>query len=174
MATNEWNLAIGAAILPDGTTGNAAPGTVRVKSTAAAPSSHFEQLLFDPTTDEMCYWQFRMPNDYASGPVLKVQYKMISATTGNVVISGRIAAITPGDAIDTDAKALGTDNLSAATAVPGTVGRLAEISLTLTNDDGLAGGDFAIVRLARNASNGSDTATGDMAVTAVSLQYTTV
>ena len=52
-------------------------------------------------------WSFRMPADYASAPVLKVQYKMASATTGNVIIEGRLAAVSDGDATDVDAKAFG-------------------------------------------------------------------
>lgn len=165
-------LPIGGAMLPDGSASNAAPAIQRVKSSASAPSPHFLQLAFDASTDEMCYWSFRMPADYASGPVLKVQYKMASATSGNVIISGRLAAVSDGDSTDVDAKALGTDNTSSATAVPGTAGYLDEISLTLTNADSVAAGDYVIVRLARDADNASDTATGDMEVVAVSLEYT--
>ena len=165
-------LPIGGAVLPDGSTNNAAPALQRVKSSASAPAPHFLQLAFDASTDEMCYWTFRMPDDYGSAPVLKVQYKMASATSGNVVISGRIAAVSDGDSTDVDAKALGTDNTSSATAVPGTAGYLDEISLSLANADSVAAGDLCIVRLARDADNGSDTAAGDMEVVAVSLTYT--
>lgn len=173
MATGSIILPIGAATLPDGTTGNAAPALQRVKSSAAAPSAHFLQAAFDAATDEMFYFSFRMPVDYASGPVLKLQYKMATATSGNVVMSGRIAAISDGDTTDADAKALGTDNVSAATTVPGTAGYIDEINLTLTNTDGLAAGDFVIVRIARDADNASDTATGDLELIAVTFEYTT-
>lgn len=166
-------LPIGAAILPDGSTSNAAPQFARVKSSAAAPSLHFLKLLFDATTDEMCYWSFRLPTDYNSSPVLKVQYSMASATTGSVRIEGRIAAITPGDATDVDAKALGTTN-SAGDTVPGTAGYLKEISLSLTNNDSLAGGDWVVVMFRRDAdgTTGTDDATGDMELSAVSFEYT--
>jgi hypothetical protein len=166
-------LGIGAAILPDGSTTNLSPALQRVKSSAAAPPPYFLQLAFDATNDEQCYWAFRMPQDYASAPVLKVQYKMASATTGNVIIAGRIAAVSSGDSTDVDAKALGTVNTSGASAVPGTAGYLTEISLALTNADSLAAGDFITLYLARDPDNGSDTASGDMEVVAVSLEYTT-
>ena len=173
MATGTVLLPIPGAVLTDNSASNAAPALQRVKSSAAAPSLHFLQLAFDAATDEMCYWAFRMPDDYASAPVLKVQYKMASATSGNVVIEGRIAAVSDGDAQDVDAKALGTTNASSATAVPGTAGHIDEISLSLANADSLAAGDFTVVYLGRDANNGSDTATGDMEVIAVSLEYTT-
>lgn len=173
MATGTIQLPIGGAILPDGSASNAAPALQRSKSSAAAPTPYIWQLAFDATTEEQCMWSFRMPADYASGPILKVQYKMASATSGNVIIEGRIAAVSDGDAQDVDAKGFGTANTSSATAVPGTAGYLDEISLTLTNADSLAAGDFTIIYLNRDAANGSDTATGDMEVVAVSLEYTT-
>lgn len=173
MATGTINLPVGGAILPDGTASNAAPAVQRVKSSAAAPSPYFLQLAFDAGTKEQAMWSFRMPADYASAPVLKVQYKMASATTGNVVIEGRLAAVSDGDATDVDAKAFGSANTSSATAVPGTAGHIDEISLTLTNADSVAAGDFVIAYLARDAANGSDTATGDMEVVGVAVTFTT-
>lgn len=175
MATGQIMLGPLSALFPDGSSGNAAPGTLRVKSSAAAPSPFFQHLLFDATTDEMCYWQFRVPPDYASAPVLKVQYKMASATTGSVRFEGRLAAVTPADAQDVDAKALGTTN-SAGSSVPGTAGYLAEASVTLTNADSLAAGDFAVAMLRRDAdgTTGTDDAAGDAEIVAVAISYTTV
>jgi hypothetical protein len=174
MATGSVLLPVGAAILPDGSTNNLAPAVQRVKGSAANPTPFFLQLAFDASSDEFCMWSFRMPADYASGPILKVQFKMVSAITGNVVILCRVAAITPGDATDADAKAFGSANTSAATAVPATTaGKIGEISLTLTNNDSLAANDFVIVRLTRLGSDAGDTAAGDMEVVAVSLEYTT-
>ncbi|UBU10029.1 hypothetical protein [Nonomuraea gerenzanensis] len=173
MATGSIPLPIGAAVLPDGTASNAAPATQRVKSSAATPTPYFLQFAFDAATREQVMWGFRMPADYASAPVLKVQYKMASATSGNVVVEARVAAVSDGDATDVDAKGFGTANTSAATAVPATAGHLDEISLTLTNADSLAAGDFVVLYLARDAANASDTATGDMEVVGVAVTYTT-
>lgn len=173
MATGTILLPIGAAIIPDGSASNAAPAIQRVKSSAGAPTPYFLQAAFDASTDEILMWSFRMPADYASSPVLKVQYKMASATSGDVIIAGYVMAVTPGDAQDVDADAFATVNTSSATTVPGTAGYLGEISLTLTNADSVAAGDFVVVRLSRDADNGSDTATGDMEVVAVAIQYTT-
>lgn len=172
MATGSILLPIGAAIIPDGTASNAGPAIQRGKSSAAAPTPYFLQAAFDATTKEQCMWSFRMPADYLSAPVLRVQYKMTSATSGTVIIEGRLAAVTPGDATDVDAKAFGTANTSSAATVPATAGFMAEITLALTNNDSLAAGDFVVVYLNRDAANASDTATGDMEVVGVALLYT--
>lgn len=174
MATGSIPLTPGSATLPDGSASNAAPGVARVKSSASAPSIHFLHLLFDASTDEMCYWTFRMPESYASGPILKIQFKMASATTGSVRWEGRIAATTPGDATDVDAKALATTN-STGDTVAGTAGHIKESSVTLTNADSLAAGDLVTVYLRRDAdgTTGTDDATGDAEVVACALNYTT-
>jgi hypothetical protein len=174
MATGTVLLPVGAAVLPDGTASNAAPALQRVKSSAAAPTPYFFQLAYDAATKEQAMWSFRMPADYASAPVLRVQYKMASATSGNVIIEGRLAAVSDGDSTDVDAKAFGSANTSSATAVPGTAGYMDDIALALTNADSVAAGDWVTAYLARDAANGSDTATGDMEVIGVALTYTTI
>lgn len=174
MAIGTVILPIGAAVLPDGSASNAAPALQRVKSSASAPAPYFLQAAFDATTEEQIMWAFRIPADYASDPIIEVQFKMVSATTGDVVIEARLAAVSDGDTTDVDAKTFATANTSAAITVPGVVGYMTEISLALTNDNGVAGGDFVVAYLARDAANGSDTATGDMEVIGVAFTYTTV
>ena len=112
-----------------------------------------------------------MPSDYASSPVIKVQYKMASATSGTFGVLVQLAAVSDGDATDVDAKAMGTVNTITAVTVPGTAGYLDEISGALSNTDSLAAGDFAILMIARDVTN--DTASGDAEVIAVALEYTT-
>lgn len=174
MATGTVVLPIGAGMPPDGSATNLAPAIQRVKSSASAPAPYFLQAAMDAAQEEHLIWSFRMPADYASGPVVKIQFKMASATTGNVVMNSRIAAITPGDATDADAKAWATVNASAATAVPATTaGKVGEISITMTNADSLAAGDFVALSVSRDGASGSDTATGDLELIAVALTYTT-
>jgi hypothetical protein len=98
---------------------------------------------------------------------------MASATTGDVVIEARLAAVSDGDTQDVDAKTFALANTSAATTVPGVVGYMTEISLALANDNGVAGGDFVVVYLERDATSGSDTAAGDMEVIGCAFTYTT-
>jgi hypothetical protein len=172
MATGSILLSIGAAVQPDGSASNTFPAIGRVKSSASAPTPYFLQAAFDASTEEQIMWSFRMPADYASAPVMKVMYKMTSATTGGVAFEGRLAAVTDADATDVDAKAFGTANTGTAT-VPGTAGFLDEVSFALTNADSVAAGDFVVAYLNRDPANGSDTATGDCEVVAVAITYTT-
>lgn len=172
MATGTIHLTPGAATFPDGSASNAGPALQSAKSSATAPGVYFLQLAFDAATEEWCCWQFRMPADYASAPVLKVQYKMASATSGDVVWDGRVSATSDGDSQDVDAQDFASANTATVT-VPATAGYLDEASITLTNADSLAAGDFVVVRLARAAAAGGDTASGDAELVAVALQYTT-
>jgi hypothetical protein len=172
VATGTVNLTPGAAILPDGSTSNLAPAMQRVKSSGSAPGIYFLQLAFDAGTDEWCTWQFRMPADYASSPVAKVQYKAASATSGDVIWDVRICAVSDGDSTDIDAEVFASANTATVT-VPGTAGHLDEASVTLTNADSVAAGDFVVVRLCRTGSSGSDTATGDAEFIGMAITYTT-
>lgn len=179
MATGYIQLPIGGAILPDGSTNNAAPALQRSKSSDTSSSTntppYFLQVAFDASADESMMWAFNMPGDYASAPVLNVLYKMTSATSGSVRFEGRLAAITDGDSTDADAKAFATTN-SAGDSVPATTaGKIGGFSITLTNADSVAAGDFVVVQLRRDAdgTTGTDDATGDCEVVGVSLSYTT-
>lgn len=128
-------------------------------------------LLFDDTVDEICYWRFRVPVDYASAPVLKVLYSMASATTLEVIIGAELWSNADGE--DAGAESYDTVNTSAATTVPGTAGLQDSISLTLTNNDSMAAGEKLTIRFRRDADNAGDDATGDMELLAASLEYTT-
>ncbi|GIM89297.1 hypothetical protein [Paractinoplanes toevensis] len=172
MATGTVILSPGAAILPDGSASNAAPAMQRVKSSATAPGIYFLQLAFDASTEEWCSFQFRMPADYASAPVAVVQWKAASATSGGAVWDVRVSAVTTGDSVDVDAKGFGSANTATGTA-PATAGYLVDTSVTLTNADSLAAGDFVVVRLARAAADGSDTATGDAECVGLAITYVT-
>lgn len=171
MATGYILLPIGAAVLPDGTANNAAPAIQRVKSSAAAPTPYFLQAAMDTTTQEMMMWSFLMPGDYASAPVIRCRYKMLSATSGTFGLLVYIAAVSDGDAQDVDAKAFASVNTITAVTVPGTAGFIDEITGALSNADSLAANDFVVLRVGRDVAN--DTATADAELLAVTLEYTT-
>jgi hypothetical protein len=173
LATGSISMSPGAALLPDGTTTNAAPALSRVKSSATAPAPYFFIASFDATGEEWLTFQFRMPDDYASAPVAKIQWKAASATSGAVVWGVQLAAVTPGDAvIVTSAKAFATVN-TATTTAPGTAGYVTETSIALSNADSVAAGDFVVMRVARVAADAGDTATGDADLVMTGLSYTT-
>lgn len=113
-----------------------------------------------------------MPADYSSALAAKVQYKMASATANGVAWDVRVSATSDGDAQDVDAQDFGSSNVGTAT-VPGTAGHLDEVSVTLTNADSVAAGDFVVIRLARATGDAGDTATGDAECLGLALTYTT-
>lgn len=172
MATGTIILPIPGGTPPDGSTNNASAQLDRIKSSGAAPSPTFSQLLFDPSTDEHWFWTFRMPVNYASGPVAKLQWKA-NATSNSVVWCVSLAAITPADTDTPNEKASATTN-TATTAVNSTEARrLVETSITLTNADSVAANDWVCVTVFRDANNGSDNCSVDAELVAVSIEYTT-
>ncbi len=131
------------------------------------------RLLFDDTTDEAGVWGFRMPQDFASGLTAKIQYTMATGTANEVEFEVAVMAVTDADAVDIGTASFDTVNVGSAT-VPGTVGYLDEISITLTNADSVAAGDFCYIYLSTDADDGvNDDATGDREVVQLSLEYTT-
>lgn len=129
------------------------------------------RLLFDDTTVEHAVWQFRMPDDYGGNLVAKIQYAMASATSGKVDFEVSVMAVSSGDAQDLDADSYDAANTANAT-VPGTAGYLGELTVTLTNDDDVAAGDYVRIKLERDADDATDdTATGDCEVRNVVLEY---
>ena len=139
----------------------------------ALTNSRSWHLLFDDTTPETHYWQFAMPANYASGLTAKVLYSMASATADDVEFEVAIMAVSDGDSADMATDSFDTANAGHAT-VPGTAGYPDVITVTCTNADSVAAGDFVCVSLARDADDGTnDDATGDAEVHAFWLEYTT-
>lgn len=130
------------------------------------------RLLFDATTDEAAVWQFKMPSNYSSAPVLKVNYAMTSATTLDVEFEGAIMCVTPGDAADIGTASFANCAVDTET-VPGTAGHTdTEISITLT-DDSCAAGDTVFVWLSTDSDDAiNDDSTGDREVVHAALTYT--
>lgn len=174
MATGSALLEPGSAVLPDGSASNLAAGRVTTKSSGTAPGVYTTKLLFDAAQLEWAVWKIILPANYSSSPVLVINFSMVSATSGNVILVARVAAITPGtDNTDTDAKVFSTANTSAATAVRSTAGYQTQVSITLTNADSMAAGDTVWLYVGRDGASGSDTAAGDLEFLGARLDYTT-
>jgi len=149
---------------------------------AEFPASNFPQLTqvnqrpvlaFDASTAETCYWTFKIPQGFTGTLSAVVQYIMASATSGKVDFIGALEAVSDGDATDLDATtSFDTDNAITAPTVPGTAGYIDEFTITLTNQDSAAVGDYARFSLKRDAADATnDTATGDAYVLSVELRY---
>lgn len=150
---------------------------------AEFPSTNFPQLMtihstsrrpvlaFDAATDETCHWTFKAPADITTPIKAVVQYCMASATSGKVDFEGKVEAVSDGDALDLDA-ATGWDTANTITAptVPGTAGYIDEFTITLTNNDSIAAGDYVRFGLMRDADDETnDTASGDCYVLTVEI-----
>lgn len=126
-------------------------------------------LAFDTTTDETCYWTFIAPQGLSGALTAVITYRAATATSGTACFEVALECITDGDATDTDAaSSFATVNTASAATVPGTAGYIDQFSVTLTNNDSIAVGDYCRLRLNRDVS--ADSATGDIQVLAVEIR----
>lgn len=126
-------------------------------------------LAFDTSTDETCYWTFVAWQGISGALTAVVTYRAASATSGTAAFEVALECITDGDSTDTDAaSSFATVNTASAVTVPGTAGYIDQVSITLTNDDSIAAGDYCRLRLNRDVS--ADSASGDIQVLAVELR----
>lgn len=130
-------------------------------------------LAVDAATDETAYWTDIAPQGLTGTITLIVSYVMASATSGTVGLQASIEAITDGDAVDLDATtSFDTANNSASTTVPATAGYIDQISITMTNADSIAAGDYYRISVNRDADGSAitDSATGDLYILAIELR----
>ena len=81
-------------------------------------------------------------------------------------------AVTPGAEVDVGAASYDAVNI-VESSVPGTAGYLTEVSLVLANSDCAVAGDYVIFKFFRDADDAADTASGDMGLRALTLEFTT-
>lgn len=127
---------------------------------------------FDASTEEAMFIDFEASN-YGSGNVtVRCRWYADTATSGVCFWGAALAALTPTtDTQDVETDGLGTA-ATASTTHAGTTGqREWETTITVTSLDSLASGDTVRMRIYRDATNGSDTMTGDAILTRVSVTY---
>lgn len=109
----------------------------------------------------------RIPPNYQGGTLkIDVDCIMASATSGNVVLTAAVEAITPADSLNLNTtNSFDTANSSGNISVPGTAGYLFVSTITLTLADSVAVGDHFRIKLIRT----TDTATGDLIVLGATL-----
>ena len=131
-------------------------------------------LAYDASSDESAFWVFRALN-YGSGSItLTLDWYADTATSGTVVWEAQLAAITPGDdSQDVETKTLDTLNFVQDTHLGTTGQRLHQAVITLANVNSLAAGDLCWLRVARdaNATNATDSASGDAHLVSVTVSY---
>jgi hypothetical protein len=152
------------------------PESARFKSTvfpqleqAADAAGARKYLAFNDSADQAALWAFTAPVGMTGTLTAVIHYAMASATSGAVILEATIEAISDNETMNTEG--MGTVNTSGAITVPGTAGLLDIQSITLTNTDSIAVGDFVHFRIRRMAgTNGSDTAAGNLLLYAVEFQ----
>jgi len=126
-------------------------------------------LAFDTSTDETCYWTFVAWQGISGTLTAVVTYRAASATSGTAAFEIALECITDGDTTDTDsASSFATVNTASAVTVPGTAGYIDQVSITLTNNDSIAAGDYCRLKFNRDVS--ADNASGDIQVLAVEIR----
>ncbi len=130
------------------------------------------KVLFATDSTEEIIFQFELPENYASAPVLKLKYAMASATSGKVDLEAKIMAIADGEDIDSASFAT-LNEVSGGTTVPGTAGFRDTIPIPLTNNDSMAAEETVILHIQRDHDDADDTATGDLELIGAALEYTT-
>lgn len=115
------------------------------------------------------YWQ-RKATAYTTGNLSLAVYWMSRAgsTSGNVVWSAAVAAVTPNDAQSVETKAFATASTSSAVTVNSTAKGLSSVStVTISNLDSLATDDLFWIKLSR----GTDTMSGDAILLYAEISY---
>lgn len=146
---------------------------------AEFPATNYPQLIavnlrpalaFDATTEETAYFSDVAPQGLTGTLTLVTYWVMASATSGNLGVHVAVEAVTPGDSVDLDAgTSFDTVNTSNATAVAATAGYLFTVSITLTNADSVAAGDYLRISIYRDTGVASN-ATGDAYLLAAELR----
>ena len=126
-------------------------------------------LAYDASTNESAQWSGIAPQGLTGALTAVITYMMASATSGDIDWDVSLEAVTDGDAVDLDAgDSFDTVNSTDNTTVPGTAGYIDQVTVTLTNADSIAAGDYFRLRVTRDAA--SDTSTGDALLLSVELR----
>lgn len=127
-------------------------------------------LDYDASSIEAAFFVFRALN-YGSGNItIDIDWYADTGSSGNITWGAQIACITP----DTDTQDIETDSLATANTVSdthlGTTNqRLHRATITLSNLDSIANGDWCILRIYRDTSG--NTLAGDASLVGLTISY---
>lgn len=129
-------------------------------------------LAYDTTTAETAHWRFVMLN-YGSGNLtLTVYWYADTASSGAVVFSAAIAAITPDtDTQDVETKAYATATQTTDTHLGTTGQRVHQFAITISNLDSVTTSDWVAMKVGRLPADAGDTMTGDAVIIGLVLSY---
>lgn len=122
--------------------------------------------------DSSGFWHLNAINYGAGNLTLDIYWYADTATSGDVIWTGAIAAITPNtDTTDIETKAFATAGTVTDTHLGTTGQRLHQCTITISNLDSLAARDHVMLRISRNGANGSDTMAGTAYLAGAVLSY---
>jgi len=129
-------------------------------------------LAYDSATNQSAFWRF-VSTSYGSGNLtLDLHWCADTATSGAVKWSTAIGCILPNtDTTDATTKALATTQTVTTTHLGTTARRIHKSTITISNLDSIATGDFAILQVQRLGSDAADTMAGDAWLTGMALSY---
>lgn len=145
---------------------------------AEFPSSAFAALMtvnarpvlaFDASTDETAHWTFIAPQGMTGTLTAVLTLIGAAASTNSTYWDVSVEAVTAADATDLDSDSFDSIN-SGNTAMGATQGYMVQLSITLTNADSIAAGDYVRVKVTRDANNGSDNFAADAYLLAVEIR----
>lgn len=152
------------------------PPTSNFPQLAVAAGTNFPVpgLNFDASTEEAIYFFFRALA-YAGGDItVDLEWEAVTASSGDVVWGGSIAAITPNtDTVSVESKSFDTEDTVTDSHLGTTGTRVHRATLTITHTDSLAPEDYAVLKIARKAAAAGDTMTGDCRLLRVTVTYAT-
>jgi len=135
------------------------------------PKSYAMKLLFDATTDEHWMFNLLLPADYASGGTLRGVAKFTSAVANAAIMkAGQVTTVD--GSTDDDATSYAATDLSSSVTAPGTQGQTVSFTIALTTTN-MAANRLCRLYIGREPDNASDTATGDLELLSLNLEYTT-
>jgi len=145
-------------VIPPG----ASAATMDARAGGSTPAENVAVWDFDASSDEYMDFMAKLEGYGSSGLSFTLYYSMSSATADSVVWGIAIRRVAD-DAEDIDTSHSYSFNTTTDT-VPNTSGEVGYASITFTDGadmDSWAEGELAIVRVMRDADNGSDNASGD-------------
>jgi hypothetical protein len=152
--------------------GNNEPPT----SNPATPDRRNDQnvLDYDASTNESAVFRFLLPSTYTGGGItVEITWSASSATSGNAKLNTQIERLQVGtDNIDTDSFAAAQTATSAAN---GTNGRHTTTSIAHSSGaqmDSLVAGEWARLKVTRDAADAGDTMTGDLELLGIVIRDT--
>jgi hypothetical protein len=129
-------------------------------------------LKFDAATDWTAEWTVKAPQGLSGALTAIIGFFLATATAGSVRWQVEVEAVGDGDALDLDAAESFDAANSAGTTAPATAGYYKQVSVALTNADGVAAGDYLRLRVRRDAdgTSGTDDAAGFAYLTEVEIR----